>query len=55
MGLNLSSTLELYQLGQQVACQRYRQPIIDARKSIQDQLVATFGNFQMPATAGAAA
>jgi hypothetical protein len=54
MGLTLSSTLGLYQLDQQVACQRYRQTILDANSKIRglsDSLVASLKTINFGQTA----
>lgn len=54
-GLNLSSTLVLYQLDQQVACQRYRQNLVIAeRKNLVAELSARFGDAFRPAATAVA-
>jgi hypothetical protein len=50
MGLNLSSTLGLYRLDQQVACQRYRQTRTDAKTSFRDVVAMLKDAFPAQAT-----
>jgi len=56
MGLNFKLDVGLYQLDQQVACQRYRHNFLIAeRNSTIASLVNRFGNFQLPQLAPAKA
>lgn len=50
MGLNFKLDVGLYRLDQQVACQRYRQNLLDA--NLKDRVVASVKNiFAVPAYA----
>jgi len=56
VGLNFKLDVGLYRLDSQVACQRYRQNSIVAKTTeLKQNLLARFGNFQMPAAVPVAA
>ena len=42
MGLNVKLDVGLYRLDQQVACQRYRQPLLDAISRVRDFVANAF-------------
>ena len=42
MGLNFKLDVGLYRLDQQVACQRYRQTILDAKTSTREAVASLF-------------